>query len=215
MMRTKRKLGISTLAGALLLGGIYGADVLLGQADAASATTATYGQNTKQRIGAAKASEQALAVVQGTVESVELERSRSGVLYYEVEIEKSTGQEVDVLIDAYTGKSLGVRVDDDADDDDDYKAAAGTNAASTASAAAAKISRQEAANIALKAAGGSEVLELDLDRDDGRLEYEVEVRISGGTSDVEIDAHTGKVLSVNKDYDDDDHAWDSDDGDDD
>ncbi|MNU04591.1 Peptidase propeptide and YPEB domain protein [compost metagenome] len=63
----------------------------------------------------------------------------------------------------------------------------------------------------MKQVNGSRVLELELDRERGKLVYEIEVRISGGTADVVIDAGTGKVLHVDKDWDDDDDDDDHDD----
>lgn len=66
------------------------------------------------------------------------------------------------------------------------------------------ITEQEAINIALKQFSGN-VEEVDLDKDDGRLIYEIEIKSSRGDAEIEIDAYTGKVLVVDIDLDDDDN----------
>lgn len=60
-----------------------------------------------------------------------------------------------------------------------------------------------------------------MDEDDGRLEYEIEIKANGYEYEIELDAYTGKVLDLEKDHDDDyydDHDdnddWDDDDYDD-
>jgi uncharacterized membrane protein YkoI len=64
-------------------------------------------------IGKAKAKQLALKEVPGTVTDIELEHNRDGV-YYEVDIDRENSyQEVDVYVDAYTGKVLRVVNDDD------------------------------------------------------------------------------------------------------
>ena len=66
-----------------------------------------------------------------------------------------------------------------------------------------RLSQDEALNIALKHAGESrnnvKVKEIDLDRDDGRLVYEIEFYSSNKEYDYEIDAHTGKILEMDFD----------------
>lgn len=66
-----------------------------------------------------------------------------------------------------------------------------------------RLSKEEALNLALKHAGESrnnvKVKEIELDRDDGRLVYEIEFYSSNKEYDYEIDAHTGKILKM--DYD--------------
>lgn len=201
---SKKAIVISALAGTLLLGGAYGAGWIgSGQAEAASNSVS---QNEKQRIGAEQAVQKALAVFNGTVEGVELERKGTS-LYYEVDIENSQGQERDVLVDAYTGKVLKIRIDDDYDKGISRQSGQSTQSPSSTnkqSSSSTVINEQRATDIALKQVNGSRVLELELDRERGKLVYEIEVRISGGTADVVIDAGTGKVLHVDKDWDDDD-----------
>lgn len=66
------------------------------------------------------------------------------------------------------------------------------------------ISREEAKNIALGLVNGT-IVEFELDEDDGRQEYEIEIIANGIEYEIEIDASTGKVLEFESDdYDDDD-----------
>lgn len=65
----------------------------------------------------------------------------------------------------------------------------------------AVISREKAIQIALQQFSGT-VEDVELDDDDGRLIYEVEIENSRGEAEVEIDAYTGKVLLVDIDLDD-------------
>jgi uncharacterized membrane protein YkoI len=79
--------------------------------------------------------------------------------------------------------------------------------------AAAELSLAEATDIALAANPGAEVRETDLDRDDGELRYEIELRLADGSLiEVHVDAVTGDILrSVPEDDDDDDDGDDDDD----
>lgn len=65
------------------------------------------------------------------------------------------------------------------------------------------ISKEEAIQIALKQFSGI-VEDVELDKDDGRLIYEIEIESSRGEAEIEIDAYTGKVLVVDIDLEDDD-----------
>ncbi|ASO19742.1 putative membrane protein YkoI [Actinoalloteichus hoggarensis] len=73
------------------------------------------------------------------------------------------------------------------------------------------VSRDEAIRIAEEQAPGATVVEVDLDSDDGRLEWEIELRQDRTEWEVEIDAHTGEVRDVEQDHDDDDDDRDDDD----
>ena len=65
------------------------------------------------------------------------------------------------------------------------------------------ISREEAIEKALEKAGGNAVLvKIELDRDDGRIVYEGELRDGRIEYDFEINAETGKIVKWEKDYDD-------------
>ena len=66
-----------------------------------------------------------------------------------------------------------------------------------------QISKSEAINIAYTVGAGT-VVKAELDSDDGYLTYEIELRDGNREYDIDIDAHTGKVLSVDSDFENDD-----------
>lgn len=72
------------------------------------------------------------------------------------------------------------------------------------------ISKEKAINIALAQFSGH-IEEVELDDDDERLIYDIEIESSRGGAEVEIDAYTGKVLVVDIDLEDDDDDHDDDD----
>ena len=69
----------------------------------------------------------------------------------------------------------------------------------------AKITRDEAKSIALKHANLDEKnitgLDIDLDRDDGVLKYEIDFHSGGLEYDYDINAETGEIISSSKDND--------------
>lgn len=73
---------------------------------------------------------------------------------------------------------------------------------STSSVAENNISREKAKSIALKDAGLKEAniydLEIELDREKGTLHYDVSFESNGRDYDYEINAKTGKIISVEK-----------------
>jgi len=147
---------------------------------------------------AAQAKAAALKAVEGKVDDVDLER-RNGQTFYEVEIDRK-GNDAVVRLDAYTGKIVAVFNDDDDDDnDDDYT----TGTVATGSKEV-KLTAAQASSIALKQVGGGKVTKVELDHDDGRYVYEVELRTDQGEADVDVDADTGKVLKFDQDFDDED-----------
>ncbi|WP_099519193.1 PepSY domain-containing protein [Paenibacillus sp. BIHB 4019] len=208
-MMMNKKIWIGVVSVTLALGAMGGA--------------ATAASNTKTLIGKAEAKKIALKHVEGRIDGVDLERNQTGI-FYEVEVERGAYQnEVDVHIDAYSGKLLGIYDSDD--DDDDRRAAQATAGAGTASNAgtvnqpaaspststgtAALKTAEQAGAIAVAKVGGT-VVKVERDREDGKIIYEVDLRITGGKAEVEVDAATGKVLSVDKDYHDDDDYDDDD-----
>ncbi|WP_342438416.1 PepSY domain-containing protein [Paenibacillus sp. FSL L8-0436] len=187
----KMKLWSSVAAAAILFGGAYSISEVQG---ASAGSTASQSQS-KTLIGVDKAEAYALKSAQGRIESIDLKERISGS-YYEVEI-RHNHQEIDVRVDAYTGKILSVRkeTDDDDDDDDDNYAAATSQSGTMISAA-------KAAEAASASAKGT-VTEINLDGDNGSFVYEVEIRNGKVTTEVEVDAYTAKVLYTDVDSDDD------------
>ncbi|WP_410768922.1 PepSY domain-containing protein [Fontibacillus sp. BL9] len=165
-----------------------------GTGSAATSKTAIQ-QAGKSYITIEQAKAAALKAEAGRVSDVELER-KSGKVYYEVEIDQTNG-EVDVLVDAVTGKILGVKDKEKDDDDHDFF----TESNGTVPAKV-KITSDQASAIAVKQVTGGTVVKVELDYDDGRYVYEAELKTAQGEADVEIDATTGKVYSVDQDFDD-------------
>lgn len=130
-------------------------------------------------------------------EKAKLEKD-DGRYEYEVDF-KAKGYEYDYEIDAKSGKILSA----DKEKDDDAvakKPAQSTNSSSS------NISKDAAKNAALKHAGVSAsnaVFEkVELDKDDGKVKYEIEFRSGGVEYEYEIDAKSGKVLSAESERED-------------
>ena len=108
---------------------------------------------------------------------VDLDRE-DGVLVYEIEI-LYNNTEYDCEIDAATGEFLKF------------------SSEAVPAAGATRITREQALAIALAQVPGAKdthVRELQLDEDDGRWIYEVEIRYNGMEYEGEIDAATGTIL---------------------
>lgn len=187
----KQKLWIGTLGVVMLLGGtaVVGASGSTGGSNTLGTKATSQGYITMEQAKTA-----ALKEVKGHVDDIDLERKQDKV-YYEVEIEQDNG-EVDVQVDALTGKVLAVLNKDKKDDDDDDRDDLNS------SPAAVNITSDQASSIASKNVSGGKVVKVELDTDDNRYIYEVELRTSNGEADVDIDAVTGKVLSIDQDFDD-------------
>ncbi|SFL67271.1 Uncharacterized membrane protein YkoI [Gracilibacillus orientalis] len=124
----------------------------------------------------------------GTVKEIELDED-DGNYNYELEIltEKA---EVELEINANSGEVVYISVDDD----DEAEAKPKKSSDNTNSI----ISADEARSLALEKYSGT-IKELELDEDDGRYIYEIEIRTDKGEVELEIDARNGEILKV--DYD--------------
>ena len=124
---------------------------------------------------------------------------------YDVEI-RADGKEYDMEIDGYTGEITKLEVDDDDDDDDDRRSEKESSKSSSGSKASDKnsdkqlISEEQARKIALEKVNGK-IVDFELDYDDGRPEYEIEIRADGKEYDLEIDGYTGKITKFEVDND--------------
>lgn len=189
----------------LLVTGITAAGILLGGASIAGAAINNNSETTVEEtavlservvqtkdataaesfLSMEEAQEIALSEQDGHIDSIELE-SDEGYVYYEVEIE-SGDTEYDIYIEASTGEVL--KVDRDDHDDDDYE---------VSRALENIISAEKAMQIAVEKVGGK-VIEIELDEDDNRHEYEIELKTNDGEVEMTIDAVTGKILEIEKD----------------
>ena len=153
------------------------------------------------------------------VKNIEIELDyEHGVMVYEVEFDRGY-DEYSYDINAKTGKVVAYdneingkdvefdsnpksNIDDDDDDDDDKV----VNVPAKDTSNKNVVGKDAAKSAALKHAGltASQVTELsaELDRENGKLVYEVEFKSAGYEYDYEIDAANGTVLKSDKELDD-------------
>ena len=72
------------------------------------------------------------------------------------------------------------------------------------------LTKKQAGNIALKRVKGT-ITDIDLDEDDGRWIYEIEIQAQGKEYEVRLDAYRGTILEIEVDEMDDDDEHDDDD----
>lgn len=129
-------------------------------------------------------------VGEGRIKEIELEKNR-GTYMYEIEV-KVHGDDDDWYVDANTGEVLT---------SGKHKRGAEAQSQRAQQAdGAERLTVEEAKSIALAHVGQGRVDDADLDRENGRLVYEIEIEQSGG-DDVEliIDALTGEILHIDWD----------------
>lgn len=126
--------------------------------------------------------------------------------HYEVELTNAQGTEVEYRIDAYSGKILSFVIDRDDDPVPPAQTIVPAGAGTTKPAAARDIGYAAAKAAALKHAGltegGIRELDMELDREDGVLVYEIEFKAGGYEYEYTIDAATGKILAQERELDD-------------
>lgn len=127
-----------------------------------------------------------LSISDVTFTKTELDRD-NGRLIFEIEFYYN-GSEYDYEIDAKTGQIISVDYENEG-----YRPSPGPDS----------ITLARAKEIALNHAGvsASEVtfVKVDLDRDDGRFVYEIDFHHGGKEYEYEIDADTGRIISVEQD----------------
>lgn len=135
-------------------------------------------EGAKGKLSIEKVKEIALSEYEGHVENIEFEYD-DGYAYYEVDMEDGNA-EYEIYIEAYTGEIIATEIDHH-DDKDDRKISEKL------------ITADEAKKIAVEQVGG-EVKDIELDEDDERYEYELELRTKTGKVELTIDAATGDIL---------------------
>ena len=182
----------------MLVTGVVTAGILLGGASLVGASMNTSNEaavkseavkseeveKTKDILSVEKVKEIALAEQDGHIDDIELD-NEDGYSYYEVDVENGDA-EYDIYIEAYTGEVLHVESDDHDDYDENNKTVENI------------ISVEEAKKIAVERVGGK-VIELELDEDDNRYEYEMELKTDNGEVEMTIDAVTGEILEQEMD----------------
>lgn len=126
---------------------------------------------------------------------LELDKDDGRLLY---EIEFNAGSyEYEFDIDAYSGTIIEF----EKDHDDDYRAPRPTQTQGRT-----RISSDEALNIALSHAGVSRSqirdLDVELDKDDGVLKYEIEFEVGNYEYEYDINAYTKSIIEWEREYDD-------------
>jgi len=179
----KKWMMIPALAGVLVIGGV----AMAGNAGHSFAATP------KGLLTMDEAKAIAGKSVGGTVTGIELDRELAGDIY-EVEV-KSKGFEYDLDIDAKTGKVLRTDKDDDDFDNDDSDDKVIVSDGKF-------ITEKAAVQIAMKQAKGT-VTNIELDEENGRVIYEIDIKDGKYEYDFDVDAISGKVLKFEKDRDDD------------
>ncbi|AJD89610.1 hypothetical protein JMA_02930 [Jeotgalibacillus malaysiensis] len=195
-----KKVVVGTVASAVILGGAIGAGAMTdGFQNFRSVNPAP--SEPSELISVEEAKEKALAEYDGVVESIELEKKRDGYVY-DIDIDDGD-MDYDLDIDASNGEILRVEEerDDDDDDDDDNVSSSNSNGTAGSSTSEDLISQEEAVEIALAEVEGT-LESVELDDDDGRAIYEVEINTGTGDDDdaeFDIDAVTGEILEMDLD----------------
>ncbi|WP_052360566.1 PepSY domain-containing protein [Oceanobacillus manasiensis] len=182
MMKKKVGLLIGSVAGAAILGfGVYQSS-----ADAKD-----------PKLNTEEIQQMVTEQYSGTITELELEKDATRTVY-EVEV-TDTENEIDLKLDASSGevlseKSKKVDLEDDRDD---------VEITTKDVQKGEFITVKEAISISKEQFDG-EVREVELDEDDGRVVYEIELIKDRKEADFEIDAVTGEVLELDIDTEDDD-----------
>ncbi|KIL53534.1 hypothetical protein KP77_05100 [Jeotgalibacillus alimentarius] len=194
-----KKVVVGTVASAVILGGAIGAGAMTGGFSSADPAPA----EKSDLLTVEEAKDKALAEYEGVVESVELEREANGYKY-EIDV-RNDDMEYDLDLDASNGEILKAKEErDDDSDDDDRNDDNSTTAASNGTAGSTSedyITQEEAVEIALAEVSGT-LESVELDDDDGRAMYEVEINTDSGDDDdaeFDIDAVTGEILEMDMD----------------
>ncbi|WP_053073894.1 PepSY domain-containing protein [Bacillus sp. LL01] len=198
------KIFTAVMAGAVLIGGIsVGAEALKNEDTKENLKQVQVATPSDEKTGVtlAEASNIVLAKVEnGVVTEAEKDRE-NGRLVYEIEV-KNDEYEFEFKVDASNGEIIK----EERDERDGKKrekaatsTAGGNGSSDNAGANEAVISIAEAKEIALKEVSGK-LDDIELERDNGKLVYEVEIETAQNGDDDEVtvyvDAITGKVLYV-------------------
>ncbi|GGP14807.1 PepSY domain-containing protein [Oceanobacillus neutriphilus] len=201
-----KKIGL--IAGAVVLTGIVGTGIY--HTEASSSKEGELQITAAEKVTIEEATKKLEEAYQGTVKEIELDKERNK-LYYEAEIIVDK-QEYDVVMDAESGEVVYEEIDDDyknnddRDNDDRNLEAAGqqeTNAENSSKDNKSNLIAQEKAIEIAKQEFDGEVVQIELDFDDGKYVYELELVNGHQEADIDIHGETGDILSLEIDYEDD------------
>jgi len=139
--------------------------------------------NKKTVIDSNRAIEIAKGAFAGRVTELELDED-DGRLIYEIELRTGT-EKAEIEIDAYTGEILVIEIENDNSNKYKFKSQDDQTV----------IGAEEAITIAKNKFDGR-VTELQLDKEDGRLIYEIELISGNKEAELEINAYTGEIISI-------------------
>ncbi len=158
------------------------------------------------RDAALSAALKAAGLTKDQVKNIEIKLdNENGIMVYEVEFDRGY-DEYEYDINAKTGAVVAYNNEIGGKDVKSDSSAKKDNDKNTSTTKENVIGKAAAKSAALKHAGVTEAqateLEVKLDREDGKLVYEVEFKSAGYEYDYEIDAEKGTVLKSDKELDD-------------
>lgn len=197
---------IGMLAGAIVLSGVVGTGIY--HAEASSSNEGEPQIVEAESLTMEDAAKKLEEEYQGKVKEMELDRE-GDKSFYEAEIIVEN-HEYDVKMDAESGEVVYEEIDDKDRNDDDRNDDVNLEENQQDTAAANEnndnkeniIAQEEAIQIAKQEFDG-DVTEMELDYDDGRYVYELELANGNQEADVDVHAETGDILSLEIDYEDD------------
>lgn len=151
------------------------------------------GCGTKEaKLSMEEAKEAALREFQGDVIKSNTDRD-DGVVVYEFTIDNGQ-KRCEVEIDGNTGEVLKSELDDDRLRTPSQPSQEPSQDNSQPQNSEKIITEEEAKEAALARSGAGSVVRCELDRDDGSIRYEIEIRDGNKEIDVEVDAVTKEIL---------------------
>lgn len=190
-----KKTWVAVLAGAVLISGIgFGVNQMFAGEGEPALTEKEAVQKAEERYP-------------GKVKEIELD-DKGNRQVYEIELQGSKG-EYEIKMDANSGEILKVEQEkkeanqnnQQKDDDQDDKGIKNQPAPEKSVNKQKLISKEQAKKIALSKFNGK-FEEIELDKDDGRLKYEIELKNGNQEAEIEIDAYTGEILFMSTEDDD-------------
>ncbi|ADC50303.1 MULTISPECIES: PepSY domain-containing protein [Alkalihalophilus] len=157
----------------------------------------------QMKVNVGEAKREALSLFdKAGIKDVELEM-KDGRFVYEIEV-KVAGEDGDVYIDATTGEVLYIEEDIrnkaiSQGANVDHKERSSQESTNKSDHDSIKITKEQAVKTALNHVGGGTIDEVELDREDGILVYEIEIEQDGQEVEVDVDAATGEIVSVDWD----------------
>ena len=190
-----KKTWVAVLAGAVLISGIgFGVNQMFAGEGEPALTEKEAVQKAEERYP-------------GKVKEIELD-DKGKRQVYEIELQGSKG-EYEIKMDANSGEILKVEQEkkeanqnnQQKDDDQNDKGVKNQPAPEKSVNKQKLISKEQAKKIALSKFNGK-FEEIELDKDDGRLKYEIEMKNGNQEAEIEIDAYTGEILFMSTEDDD-------------